>query len=132
MKFYIPFGDWSDDGHGKYEKVLVEAPSMEGLLEAEKKIKAKYGDNFFDEFANEYEDSHISENVKRALEENCPEFTLNGDEYGYELNEIIDFFIALLNVFGANITKSEENDYPMICNWTCRGFETVGYGCFYD
>lgn len=26
MKMYIPFGDWSDDGHGKYEKVLVEAP----------------------------------------------------------------------------------------------------------
>lgn len=35
MKFYIPFGDWSDDGHGKYENLLVEAPSMEGLLMAQ-------------------------------------------------------------------------------------------------
>ena len=28
MRFYIPFGDWSGDGHERYEKVLVEAESM--------------------------------------------------------------------------------------------------------
>ena len=29
MKFYIPFGDYSGDGHKQYFNVLVSAPSME-------------------------------------------------------------------------------------------------------
>ena len=32
MQFFIPFGDWSKEGHGQYETILVEAPSMESLL----------------------------------------------------------------------------------------------------
>ena len=130
MKFYIPFGDWSDDGHCKYVSVLVEAPSMELLLEAEKKIKEKYGDDFFEGFANEYEEPFLSEDVKNALKENCGSLisdeTLNS-EY-LSVDEVADCFISLLNTFGANITRVP--DYPMICNWTCQGFETVGYGCF--
>ena len=41
MKMYLPFGDWSGDGHCVYEKILIDAPSMEYLLEAQKKIKEK-------------------------------------------------------------------------------------------
>lgn len=128
MKFYIPFGDWSQDGHRQYEKVLVEAPSMEGLLEAEKKIKEKYGEDFFEGFANQYEDCNLSDSVKQALNESCHCGLDLEDEYDFTLDEIKEFFINLLNAFGANITCVE--DYPMICNWTCQGFETVGYGCF--
>ena len=29
MKFYIPFGDYSGDGHKQYCNILVSAPSME-------------------------------------------------------------------------------------------------------
>ena len=29
MKFYIPFGDYSGDGHKQYCNVLVSVPSME-------------------------------------------------------------------------------------------------------
>ena len=127
MRFYIPFGDWSQDGHGYYEKVLVEAPSMEGLLEAEKKIKEKYGEDFFEGFANQYEDCNLSNSVKQALNENCHcGLTLEDD--WFSLDDIIKYFIDLLNAFNANITRIEE--YPMICNWTCPGFEDVGYGCF--
>lgn len=127
MKFYIPFGDWSKDGHRQYEKVLVEAPSMEGLLEAEKKIKEKYGEYFFEGFANRYEDCNLSDSVKQALNENCHcGLTLEDD--WFSLDDIIKYFIDLLNAFNANITRIKE--YPMICNWTCPGFEDVGYGCF--
>ena len=125
MQFYIPFGDWSDDGHGKYVSVLVEAPSMELLLEAEKKIKEKYGNDFFEGFANNYEEPFLSESVKKALEENCGH-TVN--EEALSIDEVINYFMLLLNAFGAHITRLP--DYPMICNWTCQGFETVGYGCF--
>lgn len=127
MKFYIPFGDWSKDGHCQYEKVLVEAPSMEGLLEAEKKIKEKYGEDFFEGFANRYEDCNLSDSVKQALNENC-HYGLTLEDDWFSLDDIIKYFIDLLNAFNANITRIEE--YPMICNWTCPGFEDVGYGCF--
>ena len=42
MKMYLPFGDWSDDGHGKYDKLLIDAPDMSSLLEAQTKLKEKY------------------------------------------------------------------------------------------
>ena len=43
MKFYIPFGGWSDDGHGKYINILVQALSMEHLLNAQKNIRGDCG-----------------------------------------------------------------------------------------
>ena len=54
MKMYLPFGDWSDDGHGKWDKLLIDAPSMEHLLNAQKKIKAIYGDHLFGGMAEHY------------------------------------------------------------------------------
>ena len=48
------------------------------------------------------------------------------------LEFVIDAFIWLLNAHGAKITRLDaKDDIPMICNWTCNGFETVGYGCFW-
>ena len=161
MKFFIPFGDWSNDGHGRYETVLVEAPSMEHLLNAQIKIKEKYGDYFFSSFANDYGESYIGECVWQALiDTNYPFVRLlekqddRGLEKYHSLTEILEFvrhyeeedednlwltletvkdtFIWLLNAFGAEIKVCEEHEkIPMICNWTCHGFEDVGYGCFY-
>ena len=146
-KFYIPFGDWSDDGHGKYVNILVQAPSMEHLLNAQKNIRGDYGDNFFDGFAQGYEESEFSETVWKALVDNDFPVDYLEDEYDISNCETLeDFleiepnpyisidicvnaFIWLHNRYGAFITK--ETDYPIICNWTCHGFKTVGYGCFY-
>ena len=154
MKMYLPFGDWSHDGHGQYEKVLIDAPSMEHLLKAQKQITEKYDKFFWRGFADEYEDATITENIEKALiETNYPieRFKENMDDSRYEeftslkeifeseewegyvtLDLVIDAFIWLLNAYGAQITRVyEKEDIPMICNWTCHGFETVGYGCFY-
>ena len=167
MQFFIPFGDWSKDGHGQYETILVEAPSMESLLEAQNKIKEKYGKYFFSDYADQYDEPYFSATIWDALEdtkypverfkekqddikwEECQSIAevrkkfneeqeqLNG-EYYYEdsipltLETVQDTFIWLLNAFGAEIKVCEEYELiPMICNWTCSGFETVGYGCFY-
>ena len=154
MKMYIPFGDWSDDGHGKYEKVLVEAPSMGHLLEAQKKIKAEYGEHFFHEMADEYCEPYFSETVWQALiDSGYPMQRMIETEYYNDwtgvnsiqevleidecpslcINFVIDAFIWLLNWKGAKIVRLDaKNDIPMICNWTCEGFEEVGYGCFLD
>lgn len=167
MQFFIPFGDWSKDGHGQYETILVEAPSMESLLEAQNKIKEKYGKYFFSDYADQYDKPYFSATIWDALEdakypverfkekqddinwEECQSIAevrkkfneeqeqLKG-EYYYEdsipltLETVQDTFIWLLNAFGAEIKVCEEHELiPMICSWTCSGFETVGYGCFY-
>mgnify|MGYP003290742793 FL=1 len=153
MKMYLPFGDWSDDGHGKWDKVLIDAPSMEHLLNAQKKIKAIYGDHFFDGMADQYEEPHFSEDIWQALKDsnypiermwetedwndwsecNSIDEVLAVDAYpSLSLSFIMDAFIWLLNWQGAEITRLDsKDDIPMICNWTCNGFETVGYGCFW-
>lgn len=153
MKMYLPFGDWSDDGHGKWDKVLIDAPSMEHLLNAQKKIKAIYGEHFFDGMADQYEEPHFSEDIWQALKDsNYPiERMWETEDWNdwsecnsidevlavdacpsLSLNFIMDAFIWLLNWQGAEITRLDaKDDIPMICNWTCNGFETVGYGCFW-
>lgn len=150
MRMRIPFGDWSDDGHGMYEEVFVDAPSMEHLLKAQEKIKSIYGKDFFNHFATDYQDRSVSEQVWFALKEtgwkpqdiylynSCYDDVDNMDitdfkiEYyrSLSLEAIESMFIHLLNYYGAEITVSPENEIPQINNWTCRGFDTVGYGCF--
>lgn len=153
MKMYIPFGDWSDDGHGKYDKVLVDAPSMTQLFNAQQAIKFEYGEHFFDGMADQYEEPHFSDDVWQALKDsNYPiERMWETEDWNdwsecnsidevlavdacpsLSLNFVIDAFIWLLNWKGAEIKRLDaKDDIPMICNWTCNGFETVGYGCFW-
>lgn len=160
MKFFIPFGDWSDDGHGRYDTVLVEAPSMEHLLNAQIKIKEKYGKYFFSDFANEYGEPLVGKQVWQALiDTNYPierfqeaqddiawdkcnsiaEVVALAESEDFEHDDIYltlatvkDAFIWLLNAYGAEIKVCEEHEkIPTINNWTCNGFEDVGYGCFY-
>ena len=148
MKMYLPFGDWSEDGHCIYEKILIEAPSMEHLFEAQKKIKKEYGILFFENYANEYQDATLGDEIWDALEntnypvERLAEFDDINDwkgaksvqeARGYQIGiaAVIDTFIWLLNAYGAQIVRLDnENEIPMICNWTCPGFATVGYGCY--
>ncbi len=158
MKMYLPFGDWSDDGHGKYEKILIEAPNMQFLRDAQIKIEERYGKRFWDGFADDCESSAIDEDVQQALIDSgypmrrfskmmddvrfdkfysleelfASDFWNNDQEWYVTLDLVIDAFIWLLNDNGAFITRLDaEEEIPMICNWTCNGFETVGYGCFY-
>ena len=154
MKAYLPFGDWSNDGHGRYHNVLVDIHSMQELLEAEKDIKTKYGKYFFDDFANEYDTPRLSKECWQALmDTGMPVSTLinydtANDWTGVEsvaqalsidsnpnlsLEFIEHAFIWLLNSYGANIIILDDDDrIPEINNWTCPGFENVGYGCWDD
>lgn len=153
MKFYIPFGDWSGDGHQHYEKVLVEAESMGKLLEAENKIKAIYGEKFFDGYAEAYDHPKLAPECWQALIDNDMPIDIletsemldpEEDDKIYNLQDYLNTypnpyvslefvkysFIFLLNQYGAKIKIIEEPYIPQINNWTCSGFKTVGYGCF--
>ena len=154
MKFYIPFGDYSNDGHGRCYNVLVSAPSMEGLWAAQEVYRQKYGEYFWRGMADEYDNPTITEEIQQALlDTNYPleRFSVCQDDIEYDnfktlqevfesdfwnnevertitLDTCIDIFIWLLNAAGAQIEKEE--DYPSI-GWASVKFECVGYGCFY-
>jgi hypothetical protein len=149
IRIYIPFGDWSNDGHGRYERVMVLAQSMEDLRQAVDNIREKYGPHIFDEIANEYGYSGISENIYNILVDNGYDFSKVGelediaDDYApegwqeYIKNEIVnnhnglmlttieDIYFFLLRLGGARFEVCKD-DIPMFT------YESVGYGCFYD
>ena len=155
MKFYIPFGDYSGDGHKQYCNVLVSAPSMEGVAAAQKFYEEKYDEWFWRKYADDYGDPSITPEIEQALlDTNYPierfsqyqddisfddfktlEELFNSDfwkkewKHNITLDTCIDTFIWLLNAAGAEIMR--EPDYPVI-GWSCGQFKSVGYGCFYD
>lgn len=152
MKFYIPFGDWSNDGHCGTEFLFVEAPSMLKLKEAQDNIREIYGQHFFDDFAEEYDSPTLSEaNWQALIDTDYPvERLIKTERYNdwtgmqslvqvlaeddnphVSIGFVEDAFVWLLNAFGANIRVCEKEELiPVISNWTCQGFQTVGYGCF--
>ena len=67
MKAYLPFGDWSGDGHGRYDDILVDINSMDDLLMAQEKIKQQYGKTFFKNYANAYDTPQLSKQCWQAL-----------------------------------------------------------------
>ena len=155
MKFYIPFGDYSGDGHKQYCNVLVSAPSMETVAAAQKFYEEKYDSWFWRNYANDYGDASITPKIEQALlDTNYPpeRFSQCQDDIRFDdfetleelfnsnfwkeewasnitLDTCIDTFIWLLNAAGAEIIREEQ--YPVI-GWDYGQFKSVGYGCFYE
>ena len=151
MKMYLPFGDWSGDGHGRYTKVLIDAPSMEIIRLAQKHIEDHCGKDVWEGFARGYQDNSISNIIQELLintnypierlakcQDDCSfdDFKDLNECFNSEfwdcsghyitLETCIDTFIWLLNAYGARIKRLDEaENIP-----TISGFKTVGYGCF--
>ena len=80
-------------------------------------------DNTFDNY------SCLEEVYQKHIIEKLPFYKDSGADIYFTLETIIDNFIWLLNYYGAQITRIDSHTF-MLCNWTCPGFKTVGYGCF--
>lgn len=142
MKYYLPFGDWSDDGHGYWKQVLIDG-DKDTILKAEKAISDEYGDSFWRGFADEYQKPTLSKLVWEALIrvnypierlvqfdewndwEGVPDlktaFKIDADAH-FNIDVIIDMYIWLMNVYGANIKVCSE--IPMLYT------KAPGYGCW--
>lgn len=154
MKAYLPFGDWSEDGHCEYEELLVEVDNIKDLVKAQQKIISIYGSDFFKRYANDYDTPEISLKGWQALIDNDMPIKIvskYSEAFDWKkfknLQDILDFyspeeppvdlyfversFIWLLNKYGANIKICKTGGIPQINSWTCPGFQTVGYGCFW-
>jgi len=156
MKAYLPFGDWSNDGHGRCHRLLVEINSMEDVSLAQDKIRKEYGEYFFYDFADDYCDDSLSYECWKALFDHgikdvfpaamvsdefeswkeieerveSPEDEYNN--FSVSLEFVEQAFIWLLNKFGAHIELLQEDQkIPEINGYNCKGFQNVGYGCFY-
>ena len=138
MIMYLTFGDFYDDGHGKFKIVFVRGENPGAVRDAEKKLREQYP-NFY--MAEDYEDCSFSEDVWQAIEtsgypiwrfaekdENHNWEGVNGwdeiKEYNsfYDIDVMIDIYIWLLNDFGAGIERVELQ-HALDTN--------VGYGYFY-
>lgn len=149
MEVWMGFGDYYGDGHGRSEIIQVSVRDKSDIFNAEECIKRKYGDHFFSGFANDYQDSHLSKEIWKALIENgysvsqALQAGLDDYDYGFdecssweevfnkipmeeltvEIDLVIDAYIFLLNRFGAGI-KVLPRPYVYLAD--------AGYGCFDD
>lgn len=150
MLAYLPFGDYSRDGHCQCEYVLIDIDNINAIIQAQEKIKEKYGETFFSTFANDYEDSYLKDIHWKALADtNYPiERLIEKDECNdwsgcetiaevlsidlqpsVSIEFIEDAYIWIMNTFGAGI-KISPYKVPVL-GWTIgNDLEIVGYGCF--
>lgn len=149
MLMDLHFGDYYNDGHGRYHTVTVEIPNEQHLHAAIAQVKEKYP-NFFDTFCHGYEDQSIGPDVEKALLETdypAEKFAETNDDVIWDqfetlsqlfsseiwadaesgqgvtsINFVVDATVWVLNAFGAEITVMPKNPSHEFSS---------GYGMFY-
>ena len=133
MKFQIPIGDWSDDGHGKCEYFPAESDkSLEEIREAHFKMEKVLGFTIHD-FCNIYEQSYIEKEYVKKISETG--FDLDTNNFNTE--QMAKLWVYLLNKIDPtlNIRLTEEEKLPMLPFYGFdkkqRHISQVGYGLFF-
>ena len=123
MIMFLTFGDYYNDGHGKFKLIFVEGDDPKAVQIAETKIKERYPDLYM---AEDYEDGSLNDVAWEAIKNSAYpisrfasideshnwegvtdwEEIKQGNGY-YDINVIIDIYIWLLNEYGAGITQIE-------------------------
>lgn len=152
MQFHLVVGDWSDDGHGKYDLVLIEANKtieelQQGYKDSCKLMGIQFNHN--EEYTGkdlgynspylictEYEDNCVSdEAIKILLEHGCPEEEIfeNNDSYHLSVRSIpklIMWFIGV-SVDGLEWSKVEKKIPVLNGYWDENLNVQFGYGLYY-
>ena len=147
-KFNFHFGDYYNDGHGQYETIHASSPKTYEEIQAiiqRADFKFSAFNNFYGGLAVQYEEPHIGEVAwdeiiemgypyERFLEKiddntydkydgwDALKNTENLSEIVVTIELVMDIYIFVLNLFGAELTVEdpERNEFT---------FE-YGYGCF--
>lgn len=137
MTIYI--GDWSNDGHGMYEKLRILVPeefTKEELLKNYKRNKGLFGFSLRD-FGQEYEDSTLPWKYLKVLRSkgfDPEDLYEEGDDYDLGVDEMLE--IAMI-FFGHGLPdfhweREEENpDEVLIGMWNSEAESMIGYGLFF-
>lgn len=147
-KMYLVLGDWSDDGHGKYEKILLLSNKPVSEVQQAYKDSCRLTGLSFNgnkhytglnrtwheaeehEICTDYEDYELNETCKRILK-----------EYGIEIDEdfiCMDSFVQLwikfvkLSLPDLELERSEVRDEIPNINgyWNQNLNVQFGYGLF--
>lgn len=148
-KYYFHFGDYYNDGHGRFETVCVESPcTREEIQDIINKIDFKHPsfNNWKCGLATRYEKSRIEQiawdeilalgyPIQRFIETNNDinfnfssweelqeKYTL--PELDVTIDTVIDIYLFVLNYYGANVT-------PIPIDTSNHFSFGYGYGCFY-
>lgn len=140
----IPIGDWSDDGHGRYDWFVIKSNfTVEQAREAYFKSVEKSGVDICKEVAYEYENNSVSEKFLNAfpefLEEGLikhdPEYDINDYEYYIENSLDLAIIVCLFIQKYNPEFKYEITDIPMLPFYGYdkkkRHIGHIGYGLFY-
>lgn len=77
----LVLGDWSDDGHGKTDIVMLASNlDSEEIAEAYEKASKKLGFNFINDVAADYEDNELPTDYLKKLV-----------EYGLSLKQVFEY-----------------------------------------
>lgn len=143
----FPVGDWSDDGHGKYEEFLVRSNKpVNELREIHYSVLEKFGFDIGD-ICSAYEETELSEGIITKLKDagfpiewksnsNFSErYFLSPNERSMGFIEVFNLWIDILMFLDSEL-KIEDmtNDFDDINFYGSdeknRHVHTPGYGCF--
>lgn len=78
----LTIGDWSDDGHGKTERFVINTNlTVDQIQQAYKAGSKKLGFNFVDECCHDYEDNILNKNIVDKLMANGLDDHLKKEQY---------------------------------------------------
>lgn len=104
-EFVMPIGDWSDDGHGKCDEYFFQSnKDISFVREAHFKIKKELGIDI-DEVCSDYEDSHIEQDVKEAVE--LLEFDFKQDDFYEDDNTYVPTTSGMARLWAFLLQKAE-------------------------
>ena len=151
-KMYLVLGDWSDDGHGKHEKVLVEVnKNVEEVQNAYKAsckltgISFNNGEDYTEkgrhwedigkyQIAVEYEEARLSKEVEEILvKHGCPSDILDAyKEEPYQDTYVsLWFWFVSLSLSDMKYKLVEDNSVPNINGFWDKNLNAMfGYGLY--
>lgn len=145
--FKINIGDFSDDGHGKNEVIIVKSTKsvqdvLNAFISSGRKLGIVEGDNKYPEFliAQDYEDTSLSNEYAEALRTAGIEFediTFNDadedEEPQYHINGVHDMVHLVMRIAQKELDFEYQIDNKSIPSF--NGFDgagpQIGYGLFW-
>lgn len=136
-QFYLPVGDWSDDGHGQCVNYLVTSNRpVEDVREAHFKIKDTTGIDI-EAVCCEYEDSELPDDVNDQLIDLGFPFEGESDWTYLSSRKMVQIWMFLLKKSSPGLELSLVEDETGIPMLPFYGFDEkgrhigqVGYGVF--
>ncbi|WCO82102.1 hypothetical protein vBPpSSYP_120 [Pseudomonas phage vB_PpS_SYP] len=140
MRFQIPIGDWSDDGHGKCKYfTCISNGEIEDVRHAFFALNRILGFDF-DDMCSEYEDSKFKEHEIDALykhnliDADDAEYFADGN--GVEVEQFVEILVKGLNLANPklNVELTQDERLPRLNGWHPESNQRIGqlgYGLFW-